>query len=402
MSSGRGDVRSRLGRLRGESLPGCGTVEMPFRERVERLLRLPRAAGSGLSSHDDEVVARQLGGEVVDPGLIRLGWRAPMSGAHGRVRLRRLQDSAGMTPLVDLPQDPGRLLFLDTETTGLAGGTGTVAFLVGLAFLEGDSLAVEQWLLTRFAGEPALLGAVVLRLGAAAHLVSFNGKSFDMPLLSGRLRLAGMEEPVAGLPHLDLLHSARRAFASRWSDCRLQTMERQLLGFQRRGDLLGAEVPAVWRDFLRRGDLGRLPAVVQHNRWDLMSLAALLPALLEVYAEGHPQADPLALARAHLRRGGIAAARNHLERQRDRLESDGLLELARLRSRSGDWAAALDLWESLAARGNAVACERLAKYHEHMAHDIQLALDWARRLLALDPENAAHRRRSRRLAAKLG
>jgi uncharacterized protein YprB with RNaseH-like and TPR domain len=175
---------------------------------------------------------------------------------------------------------PESLLFLDTETTGLAGGTGTVAFVVGLAWLDGASLRLVQWLMASFAAEPALIGRVRERFANAGALVTFNGKSFDLPLLKARARLAGGELEAAELVHLDLLHATRRLLRDGWPDCRLRTAEAESLRLERVNDLPGAEAPGAWRRWLERGDGSLLEGVLDHNRADLLSLMALL-ALLE-------------------------------------------------------------------------------------------------------------------------
>ena len=235
-------------------------------------------------------------------------------------------------------------------------------------------------------------------LAEAEALVSFNGRSFDAPLLTTRYRLAGQPDPLAGREHIDLLHPTRRAFGKRWPDCRLQTAERQLLGFHRVGDLPGAEVPEAWFEFVRFGFATRLPALLEHNRHDLLSLAVLLPALHEVSeSPAEAQADVLALARGRMRQGDESGAFALLRRYRDALASDGLLELARLHRRRGEWEVACELWQALAAQECEAALEHLAKYHEHVRHDPAGAWRYARRL----PVGANHQRRRERLRQKL-
>src|SRR5690606_31598786 len=130
-----------------------------------------------------------------------------------------------------------RMVFLDTETTGLAGGTGTVAFLIGLGRVEAGHLVVRQFWLTSFAGERDLLAAAGDWVDGVDGMVTYNGRSFDLPLVATRCRLAGASDRFSGLRHLDLLGPTRRAFARRWEDCRLTTAERRLLRFERVDDL---------------------------------------------------------------------------------------------------------------------------------------------------------------------
>jgi hypothetical protein len=342
-------------------------------------------------------LAAALGGALTAEGLVEVEHRLPLPARHGRWTLE--PGVAGH--LAPLGFEAGEALFLDTETTGLAGGTGTTAFLVGAARVAGEALLVRHYLLTRFAGEPAMLAALAAFAAGARTLVTFNGRSFDLPLLAARYRLAGLPDPFAGRPHADLLHPVRRAFARRWADCRLATAERELLGFLREGDLPGAEVPAVWLHWLRVGDAGRLPAVLAHNRWDLVSLAALLPALDAAFAAPHAHgADILAIARGRRTREGPEAAHRLLAASRAGLDTSGLLELARLARGQGDPDTALAIWRELAAGDHPRALEALARHAEHRDRDLEMAARLVERLLALEPWSAAHRARAARIAEK--
>ncbi len=359
---------------------------------AERIARSRRWAG-GVRRLDDAGLAERLGGVVVAPGLVEVCHRFALGHRHGHQPLTALADAA-----VGLPGAPaaGEWLFLDTETSGLSGGTGTVAFLLGLARVDGEAFEVRQWLLTGFAGEPAMLAAA-RDWGGEGGLVSYNGKCFDLPLLATRLRLHGERDPYNGRPHLDLLFPTRRAFASRWEDCRLTTAERRLLGFPRPDDIPGAEVPAAWFDWLHRGDWTRLAEVVRHNLWDLLSLAALLPALGDVYRNPHAcGGDAGAVARAWAEAGQHAQAIGVLQSGGDALDDDASAQLAHLMRRGGDWDEAVAIWDRLASRGDAVAAECLAKYHEHVRRDWNLALAHAERL----PPGAAREHRIARLQRK--
>ncbi|MCZ7564155.1 MAG: ribonuclease H-like domain-containing protein [Burkholderiales bacterium] len=173
------------------------------------------------------------------------------------------------------------LLFFDTETTGLAGGTGTLAFLAGLAWFEADGLRTRQYLLTGFADEAALYAQIRETASTRRCLVTYNGKSFDAPLVRSRCRLVHAPDPLADLAHLDLLHATRRRFGRSWPDCRLRTAETRALDFVRVGDLPGSLVPEAFRRFMRHGETAPLPAILEHNRNDLLTLAALLAPLGE-------------------------------------------------------------------------------------------------------------------------
>jgi uncharacterized protein YprB with RNaseH-like and TPR domain len=174
------------------------------------------------------------------------------------------------------PVHHGRLLHFDTETTGLAGGTGTRAFMIGAADWIDGRFRVRQLTITSMAAELAMLRVFAGWLGEDTVLVSYNGKSYDAPLLATRYRLARLKNPLLNLGHLDLLHPVRRRWKGIWENCRLATAERQLLGVVREDDLPGSEAPAAWLTYLRGGSAVNLRRVAQHNAQDLKSLAGVL------------------------------------------------------------------------------------------------------------------------------
>jgi hypothetical protein len=169
-----------------------------------------------------------------------------------------------------------RLLHFDTETTGLAGGTGTRAFMIGAADWIDDRFRIRQLTITSMAAEAAMLRHFAEWIGPDTVLVSYNGKCYDAPLLATRYRLARLPNPLTGLGHLDLLHPVRRHWKGQWENCRLATAERQLLGVVREDDLPGSEAPAAWLTYLRGGSARNLRRVAAHNAQDLKSLAGVL------------------------------------------------------------------------------------------------------------------------------
>lgn len=386
-------LKERLHQLRGQR--GEAETERPSGRSpvAERAARLraggegQRGSPSGESGATD--LADALGGRWVAPGLARVDHFEGAGATPGEAELAGLPEAEGV--------DPRRALFLDTETTGLAGGTGTVAFMVGVARPGKEGLTTTQLTLTGMAGEAALLEEVASLAAGAEAVVTYNGKRFDLPLLATRFRLHGLADPLSERAHLDLLYPVRRLFRRRWPDCRLTTAEERLLGHRRRGDLPGAEAPEAWRDFLRSGRPGRVPEVARHNRRDLLSLAQLLPALAGGHRAPWPAgADPLAAARSRLAAGDEAGARALLADSEGGLGRDGVLELARLHRRAGDFEAARRLWTGLAEAGCPVAMEHLAKHYEHRERDPGRALAWAERL----PPGPEHDRRRQRLRAK--
>jgi len=387
-------IKSRLTALRRE-LPDSSCQAAGLASRIARL-RVSRQCG-GKSSGDELDLCRKLRGVQISDGVILVERQLSAGSGHGRRKLGgigacldNLPDAVGL--------DPERLLFLDTETTGLCGGSGSFAFMVGMARLERGGCIVHQYLLTRFGGEQAMLKALADRIDAGDVLVTYNGKTFDLPLLATRFRMAGVADPLRHLQHLDLLYPVRRAFSNRWKDCRLASAERQLLGFQRHNDLPGAEAPAAWFDWIRQGDGGRLPLVCRHNQSDLLSLVLLIPLLAEIHqSPGLHGADPTAVARACRRVGREEAALALLLRHKPELGEAGLTELAEILKRRGQQQAARSIWMEQSERGDQKARQQLAKFFEHDRRDYRTALGYADKLF----DGEGKQRRCNRLRRKL-
>ena len=210
---------------------------------------------------------RTLPGDEIAPGLLLLEQTLPfdavtpqVDGAFARMEAFRTDN----------------LLFFDTETTGLSGGTGTRAFMVGASDFVPGGLRVRQLLITHLSAEPAMLRAFAGWLAEDTRLVSYNGRCYDAPLLAARYRLARQGMPLAGIEHLDLLFPTRRRYRGVWENCRLATIERHALGIVREDDLPGSEAPGAWLQYLRGGDAGLLRRVLMHNFQDVVTLAHLL------------------------------------------------------------------------------------------------------------------------------
>ncbi|MBL9078287.1 MAG: ribonuclease H-like domain-containing protein [Planctomycetes bacterium] len=207
--------------------------------------------------------------------------RYPRAHVHGRCVLGsawRL-DGARLAALAKDPMfadlDPRQCLFVDTETTGLAGGAGTVVFAYGLGFVDGDDFVLEQLFLRDFGEEPAVLQHVAARLRERPVQVTFVGKSYDRHRIAARMAVHKVRAPVLTAPHLDLYHLTRRAHGKALPDTRLGTVERHLLGLSRDCDLPGSEAPAAFLAWIR-DRTGPIDRVLEHNRLDVLSLAALL------------------------------------------------------------------------------------------------------------------------------
>lgn len=418
------ELKQRLAMLRSKAAAGsvvrvegdaCGDAVFERDECIDPTAATPAIAtladrisrhgldrGKATRAFDDAALADYLEGSVIADGLIEIDKTIELPASHGKYPLGLIGELALPYSPTDHVVAAEQLLFLDTETSGLAGGTGTIPFLVGLARFEGASLRVRQLFLTGFHGEPALLDTLAAWVRPRACIVSFNGKSFDVPLLATRFRLARLPDPLANLEHLDLLHPTRSAFARKWDDCRLQTAESRLLGFEREGDLPGHLIPYAWFNFVRTRALGEVPGIVAHNFLDVRALPALLNGLHEVFVDPqHKRADTLGIARAHRRRGAEDDAVRVLSCDRERLDERALLELANLYRRRGEWAQAVGTWRRLDAEGCLAATEHLAKYFEHQARDFSSALTFAEKLIACMPDASSPRERSRRLRRKL-
>ncbi|MGB3393207.1 MAG: ribonuclease H-like domain-containing protein [Stenotrophomonas sp.] len=241
-----------------------------------RALPAPRAERSG-------PVDRDLPGTEIAPGLHLIEAFLPQP-----IPTQPLSLAFGKRP--DETVAPHDLLFFDTETTGLAGGTGTRAFMIGAAdwhhhATHGEGLRVRQLLMATLGAERAMLEAFAGWLAPATVLSSYNGRCYDAPLLKTRYRLARHGDPISALDHVDLLFPTRRRYRGTWENCRLATIERQLLRIQREDDLPGSEAPAAWLDYLRGGSARNLRRVGEHNHQDVVTLAQLFLRLVQAEAD---------------------------------------------------------------------------------------------------------------------
>ena len=290
--------------------------------------------------------------------------------------------------LRDVPHealDPSQWLFLDTETTGLAGGTGTYAFLVGLAWWDAGGLEVEQLFLRDYSEEHAVLEALAARMAERRVLVTFNGRSFDWPLLETRYRMTRRIAAAAPAAHLDLLHPARQLWRMKFGSVRLMELEQHVLSplgavdWRREDDIPGALIPQAYFSYLRGGGPQALSQVFRHNQMDLRGLAALATRLVMMLTDPDgASCDALelyGLSRLEQRRGAPDAARRLFERALaaglpEEADRAARRELARLAKREHDFERATELWEDILGetRDGLDAYEQLAIYYEHRAH----------------------------------
>jgi uncharacterized protein len=359
---------------------------------------------------------------------------------HGRSQVvefaETLEQASAAASLVGRSSAISPFLFFDLETTGLNGGAGTHAFLIGCGWFDADGgFVTEQHLLTEFSRERHMLGVVGEDLRRAGTLMSFNGKSFDAPMLETRYLFHRLESPCANRAHVDLLHPARRFWGSAGeAGCSLGALEHQVLGVRRSGDVNGYEIPARYFRFVRTGDGSGLEEVFSHNRLDLLSLAGLAARILHLVQTGPDAAadarEALALGRVYrdsgleeraddafvralaLCEGHAGGGRPVAARRPDRLavvvEALRSLALGARRQRRYDLAASRwrQLMETDGCPPHIVreAIEALAIHHEHRARDLTAAKLFALRGVELGPAAArgdAARHRLARIERKL-
>jgi uncharacterized protein len=288
--------------------------------------------------------------------------------------------------------DPDQWLFLDTETTGLAGGSGTYAFLVGIAWWEGGGLEIEQFFMREYSEERSLLFALRERVAEHPVVVTFNGKSFDWPLLETRYRMTRKISVPTPRAHLDFLHPARNLWRLRLGSVRLSELERHVLGWDRGADLLSGLIPEIYFDYLRGGPPERLVPVLNHNQMDLRGLAALSSRILSLLSDaenlGQDGLELFGVSRICEKRGEHTRARNLYEKSIASvlpIETDRVARrsLARLAKCQGDFELACEIWKD--ALGNSPhgyeAYEQLAIYYEHKARDPERAREIVRQAL---------------------
>ncbi len=349
-----------------------------------------------------------------------VNWDVHLDTWHGCVPLSRFRgvDPSAVPVLSGDPTLEGfdlhRAAFLDTETTGLAGGTGTAAFLVGVGYVQDDRFHVRQYVMRDYEEEAALLAALSEDLRGFRHLVTYNGRAFDVPLLESRYRLSRARFPLATAFHLDLLAPARRLWKERLVSCRLQSLEVALLAFLRHEDVPGDEIPRIYFDYVRRRDGRALQRVLEHNRLDVVSLAALALLASEWVQEERAEdpRDVFSLGRVYERAAlyerSLDLYRRVLDRETGPLRVATLVRLAARAKRSGDHDSAADLWGEAAAAGNPRAWRELAVHHEHRTRDLHAALAAAEKGLGAIPERdlprlaADLRRRRERLRRRTG
>jgi len=342
-------------------------------------------------------------------GLIRREGDAPADerlDSLGEVALRRIGCR-------DAAFDIESALFLDTETTGLSGGVGTVAFLVGMGWVERGRMRTLQLLMRDYASEQLLLEEVARVAARFDSVVTFNGNGFDLPLLATRCTMNRMENPLEEMLSLDLLPPARKVWRRRLKSVRLANLEEKILGAGREGDLPGSEAPERYFTYLKTGDEGLLEEVIEHNRQDIVSMGALLAELCAVWEDprsARAAADLYSLGRALAQQGEKDEARELYRlagRPRPKTDLGALIEeqyrteanmeLSRLLRREGRRAEQEELLLRMraAGEGGLFPYIELGKLYEHARRDYPRARETVRQALALAPEEEKEALRAR-------
>lgn len=307
----------------------------------------------------------------------------PLSRLHG-IENTSLDEIRSLDPMFFGDSwDIRRVLFLDTETTGLSGGAGTVAFEVGVGFIEARGMVIRQYVMRDYSEEPAMMAELAALIERFDTIVSFNGKSFDLPLLESRMVMSRIRLPLTKMPHLDLLHAARRVYKLRLKRCNLASLEEAVLGQTRDDDLPGSQVPARYFEYVRTKEFALLEDVLRHNLDDVRSLASLTGHLCAVFREPetleHPE-DVFGVGKTLMRTGKTEKARACFRIVgRSSLSSQAHMYLASSYKKEKDWqqteAVCLDMIVS--GSGGVWPYIELAKYYEHIKKDIPKALKYA-------------------------
>ncbi len=307
---------------------------------------------------------------------------------------------------------PTRWAFLDTETTGLAGGSGTLAFLIGVGMIDGSGFRVRQFFIRDYAEEKSALHSLSALLKGFDVLVTYNGRSYDQPLLETRYTMSRARHPFASMEHLDLLYGARRLFKMRLENCRLVNLETQILGVERHGDIPGEMIPYVYFEYLRTKRAHRLMPVFHHNVLDIVSLACLTGLIPEAFRDPENMrarhgSEVLGMARWLAMSDRFEEALRMTRRAvqmglPDRLLFRALYDAGGMEKKLGLQDAAVATFSDLSLSRNpyqAKAYEELAKHYEHKEHNFAMALECTRAARRSDDSEALENRQ-RRLEAK--
>ena len=415
------DLKERLNRLTSVSktpptrLEGEGGGEL--RQRLDRLLEPKKIYGKKVIVPIEQLVK----GEVIstpEGETFQVKEYFPPHFRYGEMTL---------TEILNIPTYPAHLLskderlkeldfrkalFLDTETTGLAGGTGTFAFMVGLGFFQGDSFLIQQFFMRDYSEERASFSLIKELLESFQFLVTFNGKYYDIPLLETRFILCRMPSKIREMPNFDLLYPSRKIWKGAYDNCRLVTLESQLLGMERVDDVPSEWIPYLYFDYIKTRDALKIYPVFYHNQMDILTMVALAGRIHLVYhdpqvARPRKGVEHLALGRLFWEHGyrekAISCFEIALERCDEGLAWSAMRWLSMALKKTGQGEKARSLWEEMLTwpyKEDVSPHIELAKYHEHRLKDFERAIAYVDQALDQLPphqqkeiEILQHRRR---------
>jgi uncharacterized protein YprB with RNaseH-like and TPR domain len=406
------DLKERLRQLSSISKVPVAPIEEEegrgdLRERLDRLLR----TGKVYPKREHFPIEKLIHGEIIStPGgeTFRAEEYFPPHFRYGEMTLAELHNIptypahllSGDERLREI--DFRKALFLDTETTGLSGGTGTFAFMVGLGFFQGDGFVVQQLFMRDYSEERASLSILQDILDSYQFLVTFNGRHYDIPLLETRMILSRKRSKIKEMPNFDLLYPSRKIWKGAYENCRLVTLESRLLGMEREDDIPSEWIPSLYFEYVQTGDARKIHRVFYHNRMDILTMVALAGRIHLVYHD--PQAarprkgvEHFSLGRLFWDHGdrekAIPCFEIALKRCDDDLAWEVMKWLSMAFKKTGQGEKAQSLWHEMMEwpfKRDGHPYIELAKYHEHRLKEFEKAIEYVDQALALTP---SHRER---------
>ncbi len=352
---------------------------MDLSERLQRIVGAPKSQAKKSSIPLEELVS----GEWCQKGQSKI-----FVAFSSRTWTTRQKNYSRLKNFVGLGADisPEKVLFLDTETTGLAGGTGTYAFMVGLGFLDSGKFQTVQLFMPKFSDEPHMLSILKEYFDGKTHIVTFNGKTFDIPLLETRYLMMRERNPFSEFDHLDLLHTSRIIWKKRLQSCSLQNLECNLLGKVREGDIPGELIPEVYFDYIRTNDPTDMTRVFEHNQQDVVSMMSLLEMVGSIFETPdspffEDPTEQLSGGQYLWRKGFSCEGMEYMQRASDttnrKLRDEAMFTLGRLCKKQGEFEKAAKHFESVCHDPCQVieALVEQAKHFEHRTKEIGRALE---------------------------
>ena len=392
-------LKMRLQQMKAEPVAKNIT---PVRDQLHSLGVKSQGCSQKKEHITDAQLAEKLNATMLADGLLEIRTVVKANAKYGEsIFGQYVDDKIKLFP--NSPHSHKDCCYIDTETNGLGSAVGTLAFLVGVGYWENEQFVVEQLLLTGYRGEAAMLQRLQAVISRFPICVSYNGRSFDLPLLASRYRLLKTSCQWQNTQQqLDLLHWVRRAYSKKWPQCNLQTAEQKIIGLQRQDDFPGSMAPTVWSEWLRAKRTDRMPLLLQHHLLDIQSLAVLGQLLQRDIAKPEQsKVDTARIANFWLKAGLREKAVAYLEKHQQSLAQEGTLLLAWCYRQDKDWLRAVSLWQYLASQGNTQALENLAKYFEHECGSAEIAKTYTERLLKRAPNEGGYLHRYDRLCRKI-